>query len=413
MNELEKIVLKSHEAKSVAANLSTEVKNEILILMKEELIKKGDIIIKANRQDYQKAEKDGLSKAMLDRLLLDEKRIVKMAESLQEIADLPDPIGEVISGTTRPNGLKLRQIRVPLGVVLIVYEARPNVTVDAAGLSFKSGNSVILRGGSNSFHSNKTIVSMLQEVLKRKKLPEAIITFIPKPEREVLMELIKFNQYIDVLIPRGGKDLIEMVVENSRIPVIFHAEGICHLFVDESAEKKMCESIVINAKTQRPGVCNAIETLLIHKKYPYIKELLEELIKKKVELRGDPETAKLNSAIKKAVEKDWRTEYLDMILSVKLVDSAKQAIDHINQYGSHHSDGIITESYTHSEKFLKEVDSATVYVNASTRFTDGGEFGFGAEMGISTQKLHVRGPMGLVHMTSTKYVIYGEGQIRS
>ncbi len=412
MKELEALLQKSFNAKSKIANLSTQLKNQILCTISDELIKHSNDILKANKKDYDNALKSGLSKALLDRLLLNKNRIEQMAEALREIAELPDPVGEIIQGTTRPNGLKLRQVRVPLGVVLIVYEARPNVTTDAAGLSFKSGNVVILRGGSHSFNSNKTIIQVLQNVLKKYKLPEEIITFIPRPEREILIELVKYNQYIDVLIPRGGNQLIEMVVAESRIPVIFHADGICHIFIDESAKKDMCESIVLNAKIQRPGVCNAVETLLIHKNYPYTKELLEVLLKNNVELRGDKNITKLNSSIKNAAEEDWHTEYLDMILSLKTVTSIDEAINHINYYGSHHSDAIITENYTHSEKFLKEIDSAAVYVNASTRFTDGGQFGFGAEMGISTQKLHCRGPMGLKDLTSSKYIIYGEGQIR-
>ena len=412
MDQLEILIKKTFNAKSIAANLSTEIKNRILISMGEELIKNKKKIIDENKKDHKKAKEKGLSKALLDHLFLDDERVEQMATALKEVAALPDPVGEVVSGVTRPNNLRIRQVRVPLGVVLIVYEARPNVTTDAAGLTFKSGNAVILRGGSNSFNSNSAIARVLQNVLKKYKLPEEIITFIPKPNREILIELLQHNKYIDVLIPRGGTGLINMVLKYSKIPVIFHADGICHTFVDESAQKDMAGSICINAKTQRPGVCNAMETLLIHKNYPHAKALLELLIKRKVELRGDEKTVKLNSSVKKAAEEDWGTEYLDMILSVKIVDSVEKAISHINHYGSHHSDAIITEDYTNAEKFLKEVDSSSVYVNASTRFTDGGEFGFGAEIGISTQKLHSRGPMGLKDLTSVKHIIYGEGQIR-
>ncbi len=412
MNKLEALLQKSFRAKPIIANLSTELKNQVLGNMSKEIIKNKDKIINANEKDCKRSKQEGLSSALLDRLLLNEKRIEKMACVIQEIVALPDPVGEIVTGVTRPNGLRIRQVRVPIGVVLIVYEARPDVTTDAASLTFKSGNVVVLRGGSNSFNSNLAIVQVLQEVLKKHDLPEDIITFIPKPDRGLLIELLKYNQYIDLLIPRGGTGLINMVVSESRIPVVFHADGICHIFVDETAKKDMAESIVINAKTQRPGVCNAVETLLIHKNYPYTKELIELLLKNKVELRGDAKIMKLESSVKKALEQDWRTEYLDMILSVKIVESVDDAIFHIDHYGSHHSDAIITENYTNSEKFLKQVDSSSVFVNASTRFADGGEYGLGAEIGISTQKLHARGPMGLKDLTSKKYIVYGEGQVR-
>ena len=412
MNKLEALLQKSFRAKPIIANLSTELKNQVLGNMSKEIIKNKDKIINANEKDCKRSKQEGLSSALLDRLLLNEKRIEKMAGVIQEIVALPDPVGEIVTGVTRPNGLRIRQVRVPIGVVLIVYEARPDVTTDAASLTFKSGNVVVLRGGSNSFNSNLAIVQVLQEVLKKHDLPEDIITFIPKPDRGLLIELLKYNQYIDLLIPRGGTGLINMVVSESRIPVVFHADGICHIFVDETAKKDMAESIVINAKTQRPGVCNAVETLLIHKNYPYTKELIELLLKNKVELRGDAKIMKLESSVKKALEQDWRTEYLDMILSVKIVESVDDAIFHIDHYGSHHSDAIITENYTNSEKFLKQVDSSSVFVNASTRFADGGEYGLGAEIGISTQKLHARGPMGLKDLTSKKYIVYGEGQVR-
>ncbi len=412
MEELEVLLQKSINAKPVIANLSTEAKNQVLHEMSREIVKNKDKIINANKKDYEKAKQGGLSKALLDRLLLNDKRIEKMADAIQEIAALPDPVGEIVTGITRPNGLRIRQVRVPIGVILIVYEARPNVTTDAAGLTFKSGNAAVLRGGANSFNSNQAIVQVLQDVLKKHDLPEEIITFIPRQERELLIKLLKYNQYIDLLIPRGGASLINMVVSESRIPVVFHADGICHVFVDETAQKDMTESIVINAKTQRPGVCNAVETLLVHKDYAYTKGLIELLLENKVELRGDNKIMKLNSSIKQVSEDDWRTEYLDMILSVKIVDTLDDAIFHINHYGSHHSDAIITENYSNSEKFLKQVDSSSVFVNASTRFADGGEYGLGAEIGISTQKLHARGPMGLKDLTSKKYIVYGEGQVR-
>lgn len=412
MSDLEKLIQQSFKAKSVIANMPTREKNCILGQMSKSLIKDRRKIIEANKKDLNLAKEKKLSDAFIDRLELNEDRINQMASALDEISLMPDPVGEVVMGTTRPNGLRIRQVRVPLGVVLIVYEARPNVTTDAAGLTFKSGNVVVLRGGSNSFNSNKAIVDVLQNVLVKNKLPEEIITFIPKPDRELLNELLKMDQYIDVIIPRGGHGLVKLVVENSRIPVIYHADGICHTFVDATAEKEMAEKIMINAKTQRPGVCNATETLLIHKDYAYRDDLIKILLKNKVEIRGDKEIQKIDPAVKKAVEEDWRTEYLDLIISVKIVHSVEDAIAHINEYSSHHTECIITENYSNAEKFLKEVDSASVFANASTRFSDGGEFGFGAEIGISTQKLHARGPMGLRDLTSVKYIVYGEGQIR-
>ncbi|MDD5067746.1 MAG: glutamate-5-semialdehyde dehydrogenase, partial [bacterium] len=375
-------------------------------------LKNEELILRENHKDIAAATKKEMSRAFLDRLTLNEKRIGKMAQALRDIVHLPDPVGEVVWGSTRPNGLRIRQVRVPLGVVLIIYEARPNVTTDAAGLCFKSGNVCILRGGSDSFHSNTILVKILTDVLKANGLPEEIITYIPFTERDAVTRLIQYNQYIDVIIPRGGEDLIQMIVEKSRIPVVYHAKGVCCAFIDESADKEMARTIVLNAKTQRPGVCNSIESLLIHKDYSGKEELVRELLSHKVEIRGDASVRSWHKDVKAVSEQDWDTEYLDLILSVREVTSTEEAIEHINRHGSHHSDTIVTQNYNHAEKFLKEVDSATVYVNASTRFTDGGEFGLGAEIGISTQKLHCRGPMGLRDLTSLKYIIYGEGQTR-
>jgi len=369
-------------------------------------------IILENKKDVEIAEENGLSNALIDRLILNEKRIKNMADALFYIAELSDPVGEIVWGTTRPNGLQIRQIRVPIGVIFIIYESRPNVTIDAASLCFKSGNVAILRGGSESFNSNMALVNILKDVLKSFKIPEEVISFIPTTSREAVKQLLKYNDLIDLVIPRGGESLIKMVTEESKIPVVFHSKGVCHIFVDESADKEMAEKIVINAKTQRPGVCNAIETLLIHKKYKWTKELIDSLIKHNVEIRGDKIVKKFFPNIKLATAEDWHTEYLDLILSVKIVENIDEAIEHISKYGSSHSDGIITQNYTNALKFLNKIDSAAVYVNASTRFTDGGEFGFGAEIGISTQKLHCRGPMGLKDLTSLKYIIFGQGQIR-
>jgi len=345
-------------------------------------------------------------------LLLNEDRIEKMAKAIEEIVELPDPVGEIIWGNNRPNGIRIRKVRVPIGVILIIYESRPNVTTDAAALSFKAGNVTILRGGSDSFNSNKAIVEVIASALNKYDLPEEIISFVPEKGHETLKDIVKFDNYIDLVVPRGGKRLIEMITSESRIPVVYHADGICHLFIDKTANKDMAETVTVNAKVQRPGVCNAIETLLIHKDYKYTKDLIEALKKEGVVIKGDKHIKELFPEVEEATEEDWKTEYLDLILSVKVVDNIEEAITHIEKYGSHHSDGIITESYTNSEKFLKEVDSSTVYVNASTRFTDGGEFGFGAEIGISTQKLHARGPMGLQDLTTTKFIVYGDGQIR-
>jgi len=412
MNDLREFIKKSFEGKEVIANISSKLKNEVILEMANRILKYKNHIIKENEKDIELAKEKNLSSALLDRLILNDKRIEEIVKALQYIASLPDPVGEIIWGTTRPNGLKIVKIRVPIGVIFVIYESRPNVTIDAASLCFKSGNVVILRGGSESFNSNMALVNILRDVLSFYKLPLSAIALLPTTSREAIKEVLKYNDLIDLVIPRGGENLIKFVNEESLIPVISHSKGVCHIFVDETANKEKAEKIVINAKTQRPGVCNAIETLLIHKNYKYKKELLAALKNLNVEIRGDKRVKKILPEAKDATEEDWWTEYLDLIISVKIVDSLEEAIEHINKYGSHHSDGIVTENYENSEKFLKEVDSAAVYVNASTRFTDGGEFGFGAEIGISTQKLHCRGPMGLSDLTTYKYIIYGNGQIR-
>jgi len=412
MENLRSFIERANETKSMVAELSTKIKNEVLKEMGNRILKYMKHIITENKKDVELAEDKGLSKALIDRLILNEKRIKSMAESLFYIAELPDPVGEIVWGTTRPNGLQIRQIRVPIGVIFIIYESRPNVTVDAASLCFKAGNVSILRGGSESFNSNMALVNIMRDVLVSFKLPPNVISFIPTTSREAVKELLKYNDLIDLVIPRGGENLIRTVTEESKIPVVFHYKGVCHLFVDETAEKEMTEKIVINAKTQRPGVCNAIESLLIHKKYKWTKDLIKKLMEHNVEIRGDKKIKRMFPDIKLAKEEDWYTEYLDLILSVKIVNNLDEAIEHINKYGSSHSDGIITQNYENALKFLNKVDSAAVYVNASTRFTDGGEFGFGAEIGISTQKLHCRGPMGLKELTSLKYIIFGQGQIR-
>jgi len=396
------------------AKTSTSLKNKALRKMAENLAKGKGKILEANRKDLTNAKKKGLSKAMIDRLTLNEERIQKMADSIREVVKLPDPVGEIIRKWRRPNGLLIAKKRVPIGVIGIIYESRPNVTSEAASLCLKSGNAVILRGGSESFNSNKSIAQLLSQSLKEGGLPPAAIQFIPTTEREAVDYLLKLNDYINLIIPRGGEALIRKVSENSSIPVIKHYKGVCHVYVDESADINMARKICFNAKVQKPGVCNAMETLLVHKKIaPQFLPLMGEKFKSAgVELRGCPQTQKIIKGLKKANEDDWYAEYLDLILAVKIVPNIDSAIQHITKYGSQHSDAIVTEDQAKAQKFLDEVDSSAVYVNASTRFTDGGEFGMGAEMGISTDKIHARGPMGLEELTSYKYIVYGKGQIR-
>ncbi len=371
-------------------------------------------ILSANEKDVLKAEKGGMSPGMVDRLRLTVERIEAMAEGMLQVAELEDPIGEVEEMKKRPNGLLIGKKRVPLGVVGIIYEARPNVTADAFALCFKTGNAVILRGGSDALHSNIAVVEALKEGLHQQGLTEDSVQLITDTDRETVKKLMKMNEYVDVLIPRGGAGLIRTVVENSTVPVIETGTGNCHIYVDESADFQMALDIIFNAKTQRIGVCNACESLLVHRKIaeeflPLLKNRLDE---KHVEIRADQDAVGIVPSFIPAIEQDWGMEYLDYIVSLKLVDSVEEAITHINRYNTGHSEAIITKDYGNAQKFLDEVDAAAVYVNASTRFTDGFEFGFGAEIGISTQKLHARGPMGLKELTTTKYIIYGNGQVR-
>ncbi|MBS6118885.1 MAG: glutamate-5-semialdehyde dehydrogenase [Clostridiales bacterium] len=415
MNEyLEQTGREAKEAEVTVRNLSTEKKNEVLCAVADKLLQRTEEILKANEEDVKNGRENHMPESLVDRLLLTEDRILGMADGLRQIAKLDDPVGEVTGMKKRPNGLMIGQKRVPLGVIGIIYEARPNVTSDAFGLCFKTGNVVILKGGSDAIHSNIVIVSCIREALRECGVTEKAISLITDTSRETAAQFMKLNQYVDVLIPRGGKGLIQTVVNTSTIPVIETGTGNCHIYVDESADLKMAADIVMNAKTQRVGVCNACESLLVHKnvKEEFLPVLGKRLLEKKVEIRGDEETGKLIPEAKKATEEDWGTEYLDYVLSVKVVDSVEEAISHINRYNTGHSEAIITNDYSHAQKFLDEVDAAAVYVNASTRFTDGNEFGFGAEIGISTQKLHARGPMGLKELTTTKYIIYGDGQIR-
>ncbi|WP_304406120.1 glutamate-5-semialdehyde dehydrogenase [uncultured Clostridium sp.] len=405
---------KSKEVSFILGNLSTGEKNKGLEKMADFLVNNKDEIIKANKIDLQIAIEKGTSKSMLDRLTLNEDRIEGMANGLIQVANLPDPVGEVLGMWTRPNGLQIGQKRVPLGVIGIIYEARPNVTSDAAGLCFKAGNSVILRGGSEAINSNKAIVKILRAGLKSVNLPEDSIQLIEDTSREVATEMMKLKDYIDVLIPRGGAGLIQAVVKNATVPVIETGTGNCHIYVDEYADLKMAKDIILNAKTSRPSVCNAAEKLLVHENIAkeFMPIILKALKEKDVEVRGDESSILYDSSIIKAKDEEWYNEYLDYIIGVKIVKSIDEAINIINHFGSGHSEAIVTNDYANSQKFMQKVDAAAVYVNASTRFTDGEEFGFGAEIGISTQKLHARGPMGLKELTTIKYIIYGNGQIR-
>jgi len=397
------------------ASLPAAVKNEALKLICLKLESAADEIFKANSKDLDAAHKNGLSEAMIDRLTINEKRINSMISGVKTIITLTDPVGEIIHGWRRPNGLLIQKVRVPLGVIAIIYESRPNVTVDAAALCLKSGNVCILRGGKESIHTNIAIYNVLKAAVSEAGLDPAVIQIVETIDRNAVGELLQRADEIDVVIPRGGKALISRVAKDSIIPVIKHFMGICHTYVDADAQLEMALDICMNAKVQRPGVCNAMETLLVHSAIApkFLPVIAEKLVDAGVELRGCVKTRQVLPSAVEATEEDWRTEYLEMILSIRVVDSAEEAIAHINNYGSRHSDAIITNSVAAAEKFLVEVDAATVYVNASTRFTDGGEFGMGAEIGISTDKLHARGPMALEELTTYKYIIRGAGQVRT
>ena len=412
--EILEMAKKAKKASKVLATLSSEEKNKALEEMALAIEKNTEKIKEENAKDIQEAKEKGLSSALIDRLALTDKRIASLSKSLRQIISLEDPVGKIESMWKRPNGLFVGKMVVPLGVIGIIYESRPNVTVDAASLCLKAGNAVLLRGGSEAIRSNCILVDILNEALKKTKVPPESIQLVRTTSREAVMQMLKLDEYIDVIIPRGGESLIRAVVENSTIPVIKHYKGVCHVFVEREADLKMAEEICFNAKVQRPGVCNAMETLLVDKEIAksFLPKIIERFKEAKVEIRGDEKVREIVPDVKPATEEDWFTEYLDLILSVKVVDGLEEAIEHINYYGSHHSDAIVTNNYSKAKKFLQEVDSAAVYVNASTRFTDGGEFGMGAEIGISTQKLHARGPMGIKELTSYKFIILGEGQIR-
>ena len=405
---------KAKEASYELGIASAGQKNQALTFMAEELVKAKDEIIKANEIDRQNAIKKGITEALLDRLSLDDSRIEAMAQGLLDIVKLQDPVGEVTNMWQMPNGLEIGQKRVPIGVLGIIYESRPNVTSDAAGLCLKSGNAVILRGASDAINSNKAVAKALVEGIKRSGLPQDCVQLLEDTSRETATEMMRLNDYIDVLIPRGGAGLIKSVVQNATVPVIETGTGNCHIFVDETADLEMAKAIVLNAKVQRPGVCNAAEKLLVHEAVAneFLPTIVKALRENDVEVRGCEKAQSIVNDIKVIEEPEWHQEYLDLIIAVKVVKDVDEAIKHINKYNTGHSESIVTESYKNSQKFLQRVDAAAVYVNASTRFTDGGEFGFGGEIGISTQKLHARGPMGLKELTTTKYIIFGDGQIR-
>lgn len=408
------ICRKAKISSRVLANLSTNERNSILFNIAKNIRNRADYIIEENKKDILIADEKGVSKAMRDRLLLNRERLEGMASSVEDIAKLEDPVGRIELMSVRPSGIKVGQMRVPIGVIAVIFESRPNVTTDIAALAIKSGNSAILRGGKESINSNKALYSVIKETILGSKCPEDAVIMITKTEHDIVTLLLKMNDYIDIVIPRGGENLIRMVTEESTIPVIKHDKGVCHTFIDESASTEMAKNISINAKVQRPGVCNAMETLLIHKNFPDKIKILEALLEKGVELRVCKRIMDLMPGrFKQATENDWAEEYLDLILSVKIVDDMDEAINHIHKYGSGHSEAIITSDYTNSERFLREVDSSAVFVNSSTRFHDGGEFGLGAEVGISTQKLHARGTMGILGLTCLKYVVYGNGQVRN
>ncbi len=413
-NYMEILGKRAKEAAREAARLGTEEKNRGLVTVAEELVAQTEWLLSENAKDLKEAEARGMKKSLIDRLCLTKERIEGMAEGLRQIAALEDPVGEVLRMWNRPNGLRIGQKRVPLGVVGIIYESRPNVTADAFGLCFKTGNAVILRGGSDAIHSNLAIVHVIKEGLRKERLSQDLILLVENTSRETVQQMMKLHGYIDVLIPRGGAGLIASVVENSTVPVIETGTGNCHIYVDESADLNMAVEIIENAKTQRMGVCNACESLVIHQRVAseVVPMIVQCLKQHQVEIRGDERACRITTEIAEASEEDWGTEYLDAVISMKIVDSLEEAIDHINRYNTGHSESIITKDYANALKFQDEIDAAAVYANASTRFTDGFEFGFGAEIGISTQKLHARGPMGLTALTTTKYIIFGNGQVR-
>jgi glutamate-5-semialdehyde dehydrogenase len=412
--QIRTIAADARQASHFIARLSSAAKNALLMDMATALVNNAPHLIEENAKDLDAAGQKGLSQAMLDRLMLDTERISVMAEGLREVAGLPDPVGEVTRMWKRPNGLMVGKMRIPLGVIGIIYEARPNVTADAAALCLKAGNAVILRGGSEAIHSNVAISRILRDAMLKAGVPPAALSVIPFTDREGVLEMLKQEDYIDLIIPRGGEGLIRFVVEHSKIPVLKHYKGVCHVFVDASADVDMAERIIVNAKTQRPGVCNALETLLLHKDVAerFIPRIYNTLTTMGVEIRGDETFRRFAPEAKQATEEDWYEEFLDLILAARVVDDMDEAIGHISKYGSLHTEAIITADYGNAQRFIREVNSGVVLVNASTRFSDGNQLGLGAEIGISTTKLHSFGPMGLEDLTTTKFIVYGDGQTR-
>lgn len=417
--EIRAMARRARKASGALATCPTSVKNAALNAMARSLREHEANILEANSRDLKAGEQNGLSESMLDRLDLGRGRVAAMASAVEEVAKLPDPVGEMLNVSTRPNGLRLGQMRAPIGVIGIIYESRPNVTADAACLCIKSGNAVILRGGSEAFHSNRVIANLMADAGREAGLPDHALQFVPTTDREAVQILLKLDEYVDVIIPRGGKGLVSMIVERSAIPVIRHLDGNCFIYVDESADLEEAVAIILNAKTQRTGVCNALESLLIHEAIAprLLPPLVEALRKKKVEIRADEAVRKAAGSagreLKPVTNEDWETEYLDLILSMGVIGSLDEAADFINAHGSHHTDAILTRDHKAAMRFLSAVDSACVFVNASTRFSDGGEFGLGCEIGISTNKLHARGPMGLEELTTRKWIAFGDGQVRS
>lgn len=412
--EVRSLARDAKEASRVLARTLADRKVRALQAMAEQLERNSARLVESNAIDLKNGGKKGLSRAMLDRLTLTPQVVTQMAKGLREVAALPDPVGEVVRMWRRPNGLLVGRMRIPLGVVGMIYEARPNVTADAAALCLKSGNAVILRGGSEAFHSNRAIAELLQKALKQAELPPAAVSMIPTSDRAAVREMLQLEEYIDVIIPRGGEELIRTVVANSKIPVIKHYKGVCHIFVDASADLDMAEKICINAKVQRPGVCNAMETLLVHQDVAesFLPRMMERFQQKGVEIRGCPKTRRIIPSAAEAKDEDWEAEYLNLILAVRVVRNMDDAIEHIGRYGSDHTESILTKDYDNAQRFLQEIQSSVVLVNASTRFSDGYQLGLGAEIGISTTKLHAYGPMGVEELTTTKFIIYGYGQVR-
>ncbi len=405
---------KAREGARRLATLSTRIKDSALLSMADALEKEAERLQLENQKDIDAAKKKSLSPALIDRLTLNEKRIREMAKGLRDVAGLPDPVGEITRMWPRPNGMQVGRVRVPIGVIGIIYESRPNVTADSAGLCIKSGNSVFLRGGSEAIHSNRAIAEIMVEAGAKAGLPDGAITLVDIVDREAVMEMLRLDQYIDLIIPRGGEELIRTVTANSTIPVIKHDRGLCHTYVDEYANVKMAQEICYNAKVQRPGTCNAMETMLVHRNIAagFLPGMIARLRKGGVELRGCPEVVRMDPSIRAAVDEDWNREYLDLILNIKIVESMEAALRHIETYGSRHSEAIVTNDHPRAMSFLREVDAAAVFVNASTRLHDGGQFGLGAEIGISTTRIHARGPMGLEELTSAKFIVLGDGQLR-